>query len=132
MGQGRGEMKPSGSGSPEAYMLGQAPWSHGSCCQLWGNKPVDSRSSGAWLLAWDSRSTVQWHCCHHRRNQSCRQWEPWGLLAGSGFQEHRLVVLLLALGNPACWLALSVTHRAVGAMVPAYTGPLVSLAFQGE
>jgi hypothetical protein len=32
----------------------------------------------------------------------------------------------------ACWLVPSVTHAAVGALEPAYTGTQVSMAFQGE
>jgi hypothetical protein len=35
-------------------------------------------------------------------------------------------------GNQACWLAPSVTSAAAGAVGPAYTGELFSLAFQGK
>jgi hypothetical protein len=40
--------------------------------------------------------------------------------------------LLQAQGNQACWLALSVTCGAVEALDSAYTGVLISMAFQGE
>jgi hypothetical protein len=82
-------------------------------------------------------------------NQACRQQEFWGLIAGMGFWELSLVallpawekpsllavgvlVLLPAWGNEACWLVPSVTHGAVGAMGPAYTGEPVSLVFLSE
>jgi hypothetical protein len=64
--------------------------------------------------------------------QGCVQQEFLGLNFSKGFRKHSTVVLLLAWGKQACWLAPSVTRGAAGAMGTTYTVVLVFLVFQGK
>jgi hypothetical protein len=88
-----------------------------------------SRSSGASLPCAGVQEPQE--LLQSQENKACRQRESWNLFASTGFWEHGIAAAA-STGNQACWLAPSVTHGAAGALGSAYTGMLVSLAFQGE
>jgi hypothetical protein len=94
-------------------LLVQVTRSHSSCCRNGGPKPAGSGNSGACLLGASVQKPQE---LLQSQNRACGQWEPWGLLAGAGFQEYSTAAAA-GTGNQASWLVPSVTSGAMGALV---------------